>query len=109
MSVFYTWSQVYSLADSAYAGTYTKIATIPKETIAVRIATTLDGAAMLSLDTGVTDHIPVNKEANYKPEVIQLALQDYGYSNFVGKDLMVKDLGSAPTTGSIYVTFLQRA
>ena len=110
---FYQWTAVYSIADTAFAGTYTVItsATIPSEAVAMRITTTLDQSCMLSLDGGTTDHLPVTKTgAGGNAQIIPLTDQGGrgpGYTGFAGNAVYVKDIGTS-STGSLYISFLYR-
>lgn len=101
------WTAVASLADTAFAGTYTKITTMPQEAIKMRIVSTLDASCMISLDGGTSDHLPIKKTSDNVQEVLELAAGEGGLSSHKGSDVHVKDIGTS-TTGSIYVSFLTR-
>lgn len=102
-------STLTALGHAGFAGTYTTVVAVPKEAISIIIATTLDESVMLSLDSGATDHLAINKEANYGgPLEISLLQDELGVSKYAGYNVQVKDIGT-PTAGSIYVSFKVRA
>jgi hypothetical protein len=106
--LFYKFQAVSSLAFGGISGTYATVVTaIPEDAVYMCVSTTLDGAVMLSLDGGTSDHLAVTKSANNCPQVIRISPEG-GQTYHRGAAIKVKTI-EAVSAGSIYITFINKA
>ena len=94
-------SLAFGSISSSYAAVGTATSNIPRQFI---FTNATDADLMLSFD-GSTDHIFLAAGAALINDVCTNQVQDSGWYITMGTQIFVKDLGSAATSGSVYVSF----
>lgn len=95
---------VRTLAFGSISGTYMGIGTTFSKPIRIFLLQNLtDQTLMFSFD-GINDHLPLPASGYILLDVTSNKTLQQGFFVAEGTRIYVKDLGSAPTSGSIYLT-----